>query len=475
MRQRIIDRLQEASRLSEFDAGRWRDLKDAPRRHRHFDDRRVLPVAAARVSARSRRRSGLRARRRHRSPAARRRVARPRRFASAAASRATTTTWRWCSRSSASAGCAAALRALLDRRLVAPQASCADFCEAGPRDLTAASRAGARPAASRDVLSGVRDGLRRVPRTTARSAIRSSRCSRGRDIRQLAIRRSGGSTASSRHTRGPGGVPRAHRSAARVLPDAGRASRAAKASRAPGSRADDCDTEDAWKRHRQAAAAIAPAVAEAIRAFRRDLNVVMSRGVWRIFAVALEQYQRTLEAHALLDFSGVLERAVKLLKDMDEFAREPPPARSALPARARRRVPGHEPRAVGAGRAARAELGRRPRRRRRRDPAVDLHRRRPQAVDLRVPRRRRRGARRSRGVHRGAAARTASRGRRSRSAFDRRRRFWRSSTTCSRPLRARRRSTARRVPLRRPRSVSGPSMSRRRHRRRTGSHPTLGH
>ena len=36
----------------------------------------------------------------------------------------------------------------------------------------------------------------------------------------------------------------------------------------------------------------------------------MSRGVWRIFAVALRQYQRTLDAHALLDFSGVLERAI---------------------------------------------------------------------------------------------------------------------------------------------------------------------
>ena len=46
----------------------------------------------------------------------------------------------------------------------------------------------------------------------------------------------------------------------------------------------------------------------------------MSRGVWRIFAVALSQYQQTLEAHALLDFSGVLERAVGLLKEMDEFA-----------------------------------------------------------------------------------------------------------------------------------------------------------
>ncbi len=61
-------------------------------------------------------------------------------------------------------------------------------------------------------------------------------------------------------------------------------------------------------------------MADAIRGFRRDLNAVMSRGVWRIFAVALRQYQDTLESHALLDFSGVLERAIKLLKDLDEFA-----------------------------------------------------------------------------------------------------------------------------------------------------------
>ena len=58
-----------------------------------------------------------------------------------------------------------------------------------------------------------------------------------------------------------------------------------------------------------------------MRAFRRDLNVVMSRGVWRIFAVALTTYRQTLDAHALLDFSGVLEHAIDLLKQMDEFAR----------------------------------------------------------------------------------------------------------------------------------------------------------
>jgi ATP-dependent helicase/nuclease subunit A len=85
-------------------------------------------------------------------------------------------------------------------------------------------------------------------------------------------------------------------------------------------KATDCRTDDAWRRHRASAGALAPLVADAIRGFRRDLNVVLSRGVWRIFAVALNQYQRTLDAHALIDFSGVLERAVKLLKDLDEFA-----------------------------------------------------------------------------------------------------------------------------------------------------------
>jgi ATP-dependent helicase/nuclease subunit A len=85
--------------------------------------------------------------------------------------------------------------------------------------------------------------------------------------------------------------------------------------------ADDCLSPASWKRHRDRAAELAPALAEAIRAFRRDLNVVMSRGVWRIFAVALTTYRQTLEAHALLDFSGVLEHAIDLLKQMDEFAR----------------------------------------------------------------------------------------------------------------------------------------------------------
>ena len=87
-----------------------------------------------------------------------------------------------------------------------------------------------------------------------------------------------------------------------------------------GYNAEDCASDAAWRRHRQAGAQLAPAMAEAIRGFRRDLNAIMSRGVWRIYAVALAQYRRTLDSRALLDFSGVLERAVQLLQNMDEFA-----------------------------------------------------------------------------------------------------------------------------------------------------------
>jgi ATP-dependent helicase/nuclease subunit A len=86
-------------------------------------------------------------------------------------------------------------------------------------------------------------------------------------------------------------------------------------------RATHCVSEIAWKRHRDVAASIAPAVAEIIFAFRRDLNVVLARGVWRMFAVTLSHYRRALDARVLLDFSGVLERAVNLLQQMDEFAR----------------------------------------------------------------------------------------------------------------------------------------------------------
>jgi ATP-dependent helicase/nuclease subunit A len=79
-------------------------------------------------------------------------------------------------------------------------------------------------------------------------------------------------------------------------------------------------SEFAGKRHRAAVLAAGPAVQSLLFAFNRDLNVVLARGIRRMFAVALEQYRRTLEDRSVLDFSDVLERALQLLRRMDEFA-----------------------------------------------------------------------------------------------------------------------------------------------------------
>ena len=87
-------------------------------------------------------------------------------------------------------------------------------------------------------------------------------------------------------------------------------------------------------------------------AYRRDLNVLVSRGVWRMFRVAEAEYRRTLDAHAVLDFSDVLLHALRPAAADGGVRAEPLPARVALSPRAGRRVPGHQPRAVGAGVAA---------------------------------------------------------------------------------------------------------------------------
>ena len=216
----------------------------------------------------------------------------------------------------------AGLASLLDRRLVAPQAL-RRYLASGPQDLTAQATCERAAERLREALTEVEGGLEAFldggPRHRPAFALLAA------DIRTLA------SGALALETR-PG------RASFRDLVDQLRAyfltregRPREKAFQGTGFKASDCDSEAAWRRHRQAAAVLAPLVAEAVRAFRRDLNVVISRGVWRVFGVALSQYHRTLEAHALLDFSGVLEHAIHLLQGMDEFA----PSRFRLEARYR--------------------------------------------------------------------------------------------------------------------------------------------
>jgi len=72
---------------------------------------------------------------------------------------------------------------------------------------------------------------------------------------------------------------------------------------------------------RDAAASLAPHVRGVLQRFDRDLNIVMVRAVQRLFGIAVSEYRLDLEARARLDFSDVLQKAIELLRQMDEFAR----------------------------------------------------------------------------------------------------------------------------------------------------------
>jgi ATP-dependent helicase/nuclease subunit A len=82
----------------------------------------------------------------------------------------------------------------------------------------------------------------------------------------------------------------------------------------------DYPDAEAAKRHRAAVFQIAPQVERVVTAFSRDLNVVLARGVRRMFAIALDQYRQALDERSALDFSDVLQRALDLLRQMDEFS-----------------------------------------------------------------------------------------------------------------------------------------------------------
>jgi ATP-dependent helicase/nuclease subunit A len=215
------------------------------------------------------------------------------------------------------------LSALLDRRLVAP-AALKRYLARGPRDLTAAR---ACEDAARRVMESLTSAPGGLNAFLADGPVHHPHFSMlADDLRRMsaAARVSGPSVEPGSAVLDPA-TPEGQ-AWFRHLVDRLRGYFMTQDGRPRGEKflgtpfkAEHCAGDAAWKRHRTAAGRIAPVVADAIRAFRRDLNVVMSRGVWRIFSVALERYQRTLESHALLDFSGVLERAIRLLKDLDEF------------------------------------------------------------------------------------------------------------------------------------------------------------
>jgi ATP-dependent helicase/nuclease subunit A len=75
-----------------------------------------------------------------------------------------------------------------------------------------------------------------------------------------------------------------------------------------------------WRIHRDLVLTHAPAIADAHRRYRRDLNALIARGVWRMYRIAESEYRRTLESDAVVDFSEALIRSLDLLRQMEEFS-----------------------------------------------------------------------------------------------------------------------------------------------------------
>ena len=90
-----------------------------------------------------------------------------------------------------------------------------------------------------------------------------------------------------------------------------------------------------WQAHKEFVVGHAQAMLDAHRAWRRDLNVLVSRGVWRMFRIAEAEYRRTLDARALLDFPDVLLQDDRASPPDGGVRAEPLPAGVALSPRAR--------------------------------------------------------------------------------------------------------------------------------------------
>ena len=79
-------------------------------------------------------------------------------------------------------------------------------------------------------------------------------------------------------------------------------------------------SDRAWAMHRELVVNHAASIKDASDRYRRDLNVLVSRGILRMYRIAETEYRRTLDAHAVLDFADLLQRTLDLLRQMDEFA-----------------------------------------------------------------------------------------------------------------------------------------------------------
>jgi ATP-dependent helicase/nuclease subunit A len=200
----------------------------------------------------------------------------------------------------------AGLTALLDRRIAAP-AVLSRFLSSGPRDLTLRTAARRGATALIDVCATMRGGLDRFLET---GPLEPPFLILRRQLSELEARLKTDDELDSAHVHAAFSRAREHFLTQDGLPR----------TKMLLYKKEDFASATDWQVHRDLVFTHAPAIIDAYAAYRRDLNVLVSRGVWRMFKVAETEYRRTLDAHAVLDFPDLLLHARQLLGQMEEFA-----------------------------------------------------------------------------------------------------------------------------------------------------------
>ena len=80
-------------------------------------------------------------------------------------------------------------------------------------------------------------------------------------------------------------------------------------------------TKLAKDQHEKAMVALAPDIKDLLESLETAVNALLARGLLRLLTIASGLYESLLEDHALLDFAGMLDKAVDLLSRQEEFAR----------------------------------------------------------------------------------------------------------------------------------------------------------
>jgi ATP-dependent helicase/nuclease subunit A len=199
-----------------------------------------------------------------------------------------------------------ALGSLLQRRLVAPEVL-SRYLARGPRDVDAAVIGRRGAAAILDVFSAMRGGLDRFLETgpvftpafrlLARGLTRLRESFDAGTVDAAAVQTV--FTHAREYFLRQDGEPR---------------------TRSPFPQRMFANTAD-WRTHTALVVDHGAAVAAAYEAYRRDLNILLARGIRRMFRIAESEYRRTLDAHAVLDFSDLLLKVLEMLRRMDEFSR----------------------------------------------------------------------------------------------------------------------------------------------------------